>query len=55
LARSVVANARAEAIRITALKPDAPPLEALAAARAGLAQAHYERARSTEDRVTRQS
>lgn len=47
LARSVVANARAEAIRITALKQDAPPLEALAAARAGLAQAYYERARST--------
>ena len=45
LARSVVANARAEAIRITALKPDAPALEALAAARAGLAQAYYERAR----------
>jgi ABC-type thiamine transport system ATPase subunit len=46
LAQSVVANARAEAIRITALKQDAPPLEALAAARAGLAQAYYERARS---------
>ena len=45
LAHSVVANARAEAIRITALKQDAPPLEALAAARAGLAQAYYERAR----------
>ena len=46
LAYSVVANARAEAIRITALKQDAPPLEALAAARAGLAQACYEQARS---------
>jgi ABC-type taurine transport system ATPase subunit len=45
LAHSVVANARAEAIRITALKQDAPPLEALAAARAGLSQAYYERAR----------
>ncbi|MEI9941195.1 MAG: hypothetical protein WDO69_28590 [Pseudomonadota bacterium] len=45
LAHSVVANARAEAIRITALKQDAPPLEALAAARAGLAHAYYERAR----------
>lgn len=45
LAYSVVANARAEAIRITALKQDAPPLEALAAARAGLAQAYYEQAR----------
>ncbi len=45
LAHSVVANARAEAIRITVLKQDAPPLEALAAARAGLAQAYYERAR----------
>ena len=45
LAQSIVANARAEAIRITALKQDAPPLEALAAARAGLAQAYYERAR----------
>jgi len=44
LAASVVANARAEAIRITALKQDAPALEALAAARAGLAQAYYERA-----------
>lgn len=48
VAHSVVANARAEAIRITALKPDAPALETLAAARAGLAQAYYERARSTE-------
>ena len=47
LAHSVVANARAEAIRITALKQDSPALEALAAARAGLAQAYYERARST--------
>ncbi|HKO53378.1 MAG TPA: ATP-binding cassette domain-containing protein [Polyangiaceae bacterium] len=45
LAHSVVANARAEAIRITALKQHAPPLEALAATRAGLAQAYYERAR----------
>ena len=35
VAQSVVANARAEAIRITALKQDAPALEALAAARAG--------------------
>jgi len=55
LARSVVANARAEAIRITELSPDAPPLEAVAAARAGLAQAQYERARSAENRVARQS
>ena len=47
VASSVVANARAEAIRITALKQDAPPLEALAAARAGLAQAYYEQARGT--------
>jgi ABC-type uncharacterized transport system ATPase subunit len=47
LAHSVVANARAEAIRITALKQDAPPLEALAAARAGLAQAYYELAHSS--------
>ena len=45
LAHSVVANARAEAIRITALKQNPPPLEALAAARAGLAQAYYEQAR----------
>jgi len=52
LASSVVANARAEAIRITALKPDAPTLEALAATRAGLAQAYYERAYS---HATRQS
>lgn len=43
LAHSVVANARAEVIRITALKPDAPPLEAVAAARAALVQAYYER------------
>jgi ABC-type taurine transport system ATPase subunit len=55
LAHSVVANARAEAIRITALKPDAPPLEALAAARAGLAQAYYERARGAENTAARQS
>ncbi|MEI9953408.1 MAG: hypothetical protein WDO74_31630 [Pseudomonadota bacterium] len=48
LAHSVVAKARAEAIRITALKQDAPPLEALAAARAGLAQAYYERARGSD-------
>ena len=46
VAQAVVANARAEAIRITALKQDAPALEALAAARAGLAQAYYERARA---------
>jgi len=45
----VVANARAEAIRITALKQDAPPLEALAAARAGLAQAYYERSRAASN------
>ena len=49
LAHSVVANARAEAIRITALKQDAPPLEALAAARAGLAQAYYERSRAASN------
>jgi len=35
VAQSVVSNARAEAITITALKQDAPALEALAAARAG--------------------
>ena len=34
LAHSVLANARAEAIRITALKPDRPALERLVAARA---------------------
>ena len=51
LAHSVVANARAEAIRITALKQDSPPLEALAAARAGLAQAYYERTRSMGNAV----
>jgi len=55
LAQSVVANARAEAIRITALKPDAPSLEALAAARAGLAQAHYERARANMSTMARPS
>jgi len=52
LAHSVVANARAEAIRITALKQDCPPLEALAAARAGLAQAYYERARAAGNAPT---
>jgi len=51
VARSVVANARAEAIRITALKQDAPPLEALAAARAGLAQSYYERGHALSDRT----
>lgn len=55
VAHSVVANARAEAIRITALKPDAPSLEALAAARAGLEHAYYERARGAETRAKRQS
>ena len=44
LAAHVVANARSEAIRITALRYDPPSLDALAAARAGLAQAYYERA-----------
>jgi ABC-type multidrug transport system ATPase subunit len=55
LAHSVVANARAEMIRITALKPDAPSLDALAAARAGLAQAYYERAHGAESAATRRS
>jgi len=55
VAHSIVANARAEAIRITALKPDAPSLDALAAARAGLAQAYYERARGAETGAKRQS
>jgi ABC-2 type transport system ATP-binding protein len=51
VAHSVIANARAEAIRIDALKQAAPSLEELAAARAGLAQAAFERARSgTEPR-----
>ena len=53
VAHSVVANARAEAIRITAIKPDAPSLDALAAARAGLAQAYYERARGAETSAKR--
>lgn len=48
LSQSVVANARAEAIRITALRQDAPPLEVLAATRAGLAQAYYARAYGTQ-------
>ncbi|HYQ47291.1 MAG TPA: ATP-binding cassette domain-containing protein [Polyangiaceae bacterium] len=47
VAHSVVANARAEVIRITALKADAPTLEALAAARAALARAYYERSAAT--------
>ena len=46
VAHSVVANARAEAIRIDALKQAAPALEELAVARASLAQAAVERARS---------
>lgn len=46
LSHSIVANARAEAIRISALKQEPPSLEALAAARAGLAQAAYEQAHS---------
>ncbi|HEY4102489.1 MAG TPA: hypothetical protein VGM44_01315 [Polyangiaceae bacterium] len=45
VAARVVASARAEAIRIEALRYDAPSLDALAATRAGLAQAAYERAR----------
>jgi len=49
VAHSVVANARAEAIRILALKQDLPALEVLAAARAGLAQAVYEQARSATE------
>jgi ABC-type multidrug transport system ATPase subunit len=55
VAHSVVANARAEAIRITAIKPDAPSLDALAAARAGLAHAYYERARGAAASADRQS
>ena len=55
VAHSLVANARAEAIRITAIKPDAPSLDALAAARAGLAQAYYERARGAETGAKRQA
>lgn len=46
LAHSIVANARAEAIRITALKQDPPNLELLAATRAALSQSAYEQARS---------
>jgi len=55
LAGSVVANARAEAIRITAIKPDAPSLEILAAARANLAQAYAERMRAAETGPVRRS
>jgi ABC-2 type transport system ATP-binding protein len=44
VAAQVVASARSEAIRIDALRYDPPGLDALAAARAGLAQAWYERA-----------
>jgi ABC-2 type transport system ATP-binding protein len=44
LAAHVVASARSEAIALTALRYDPPSLDALAAARAGLAQAYYERA-----------
>ncbi|MES1175741.1 MAG: ATP-binding cassette domain-containing protein [Myxococcales bacterium] len=51
VAHSVVANARAEAIRIDTLKQAAPALEELAAARAGLAQAAFERARSATERA----
>lgn len=53
LAHSVVANARAEAIRIDALKQSMPALEELAAARAGLAQAAFERARNGTEPVAR--
>jgi ABC-2 type transport system ATP-binding protein len=44
LAAHVAKSARSEAIRITALRYNPPSLDALAAARAGLAQAYYERA-----------
>lgn len=50
LAEHVVASARSEAIRIEALRCQPPSLEALAAARAGAAQAWYERAQR-EQRV----
>ncbi len=49
VAHSVVANARAEAIRINALKQAPPALEELAAARAGLAQAAFERAQGAPE------
>jgi ABC-type multidrug transport system ATPase subunit len=44
VAAHVVASARSESIRIEALRYEPPSLEALAAARAGNAQAWYERA-----------
>jgi ABC-2 type transport system ATP-binding protein len=53
VAHSVVANARAEAIRIDALKQAAPALEELAAARAGLARAAFERARGATENSAR--
>jgi hypothetical protein len=46
LAAQVVASARAASIRIDALRYDPPSLDTLAAARAGFAQASYERAQS---------
>jgi ABC-type multidrug transport system ATPase subunit len=45
VASSVVANARAASLRINALREDAPALESLAAARAGIARA-FDEARS---------
>ncbi|MEO6600503.1 MAG: hypothetical protein ABIQ16_11555 [Polyangiaceae bacterium] len=53
VAHSVVANARAEAIRIDALKQAAPALEELAGARAGLARAAFERARGVTEGAAR--
>jgi ABC-2 type transport system ATP-binding protein len=48
VAAHVVASARSEAIRIEALRYDPPSLEALAAARAGLAQSWYEHERAKQ-------
>ena len=47
VAHSIVANARAEAIRLDAMKQDLPALELLAATRAGPAQAYPEQAHSS--------
>jgi ABC-2 type transport system ATP-binding protein len=52
VAAHVVASARSEAIRIEALRYDPPSLDALAAARAGLAQGWHEHARAQQHAPT---
>jgi ABC-type cobalamin/Fe3+-siderophores transport system ATPase subunit len=54
VAAQIVSRARAAAIPIEALRYDPPSLEALAATRAGLAQAFYERARHSAQSPTQE-